>query len=72
MKKIVVVTRSENFTPADLMKQYADLNPNVSFSRSFWGNARLTIEGLKYRYHHWDIIPEDSRTIVVLSLELDA
>lgn len=45
MKEIKIqVARGENFTPASLMKRYAD-QADTEFRRSFWGAAELVIEG---------------------------
>lgn len=59
MKKIeITVDPGENFTPAGLMKRYADQTPGVEFQRSVYGNAKLSIQGTAYHYHHWQITGE--------------
>lgn len=73
MKQITLnVDSRKNFTPADLMNAYARLTPGVVFTHNFWGNARLIIKGEVYRYHHWEIVKDDDREIVTLTLELDS
>ena len=64
----IYVNPSENFTPAGLMKRYADQTPNVVFNRGHWGAAQLTIAGSVYEYHHWGITSEDGRDCVQLFL----
>lgn len=69
MKQIKIqVARGENFTPASLMKCYADHTVAV-FRRSFWGAAELVIEGRFYQYHHWSITAENGIETVTLYLE---
>ena len=69
MKEIKIqVSRGENFTPASLMKRYAD-QTGAEFRRSFWGAAGLVIEGRFYQYHHWGITAENGVEIVTLFLE---
>lgn len=69
MKQIKIqVSRGENFTPASLMKRYAD-QTGTEFRRSFWGAAELVIEGRFYQYHHWSITAENDVEIVTLYLE---
>ena len=73
MKQISLSVRNDvNFTPAGLMKAYADKTPSVVFTRNEWGNARLIIEGEVYEYHHWHLCREDDdRLLVTLTLVLD-
>lgn len=73
MKQISLSVRNDvNFTPAGLMKAYADQTPSVVFTRNVWGNARLIIEGNVYEYHHWSLCREDDdRLLVTLTLALD-
>ena len=69
MKQIQIqAARGENFTPAGLMKRYAD-QTGTEFRRSFWGAAELVIEGRFYQYHHWRITAENGAEIVTLFLE---
>lgn len=70
MKQICLeVDNGENFTPAGLMNRYAKQNPGIFFYRSFWGNARLSIAGHDYEYHHWMITAENGKTFVTLFIE---
>lgn len=70
MKEIKIkVGQGENFTPASLMQRYAKQTPGVVFSRDYWSNAELTIEGRCYHYHHWGITAEKGETVVMLYLE---
>lgn len=56
MKEIqITTTPGENFTPAALMQRYAKQTPGVEFQRSVYGNAKLSIKGCAYCYHHWEI-----------------
>ena len=64
----IQVARGENFTPASLMKRYAD-HTGAEFRRSFWGAAELVIEGRFYHYHHWSITAENGIETVTLYLE---
>ena len=64
----IYVNPSENFTPAGLMKRYADNTPGVGFKRGYFGEAQLTIDGSTYDYHHWGITHENSRDCVKLFL----
>ena len=69
MKEIKIqVARDENFTPASLMKRYAD-QTGTEFRRSFWGAAELVIEGRFYQHHHWGITAENDVETVTLYLE---
>ena len=69
MKQIQLqAARGENFTPAGLMKRYAD-QTGTEFRRSFWGAAELVIEGRFYQYHHWSITAENDVETVTLHLE---
>lgn len=73
MKQITLnVHNAVNFTPASLMKAYADSTPGVAFTRNVWGSARLIIQGSVYRYHHWDIVRDNDREIITLTLELSS
>lgn len=69
MKEIrIQVDPRENFTPAGLMKRYADQTAGVQFGRSYWGTAQLTINGNVYEYHHWSITAEKGVPTVTLYL----
>ena len=69
MKEIKIqVSRGENFTPASLMKRYAD-QTGAEFRRSFWGAAELVIAGRFCQYHHWSITAENDVETVTLYLE---
>lgn len=70
MKRIqITVKRGENFSPASLMKRYADITPGAEFCRGRWGGALLVIAGTPYTYHHWSITAEDGNEVVTLYLE---
>ena len=70
MKQIKIqIARGENFTPASLMKRYADKTPGVAFTRGYFGNAQLVIEERIYQYHHWSITAENDVETVTLHLE---
>lgn len=70
MKEIKIkVDPGENFTAAGLMKRYADQTPGVMFGRSYFGEAELTQDGKKYRYHHWSITSENGAEVVTLYLQ---
>ena len=46
MKQIKIqVARGENFTPASLMKRYAD-QTGTEFRRSFWGAAERSLKAV--------------------------
>ena len=62
----VTVSRGENFTPASLMKRYADQTPSAEFRRSYFGNALLQIGGKVYIYHHWSVTAENGAEVVTL------
>ena len=69
MKEIKITVRAgENFTPAQLMKRYADQTAGVEFQRSVYGNAKLSIEGSAYYYHRWKISGE-AVTLYLLECE---
>ena len=69
MKEIKITVRAdENFTPAQLMKRYADQTAGVKFQRGYWGDAQLIIEGQCYSYHHWGITATEGRCCVMLFL----
>ena len=69
MKQIRIQTaRGENFTPAGLMKRYAD-QTGTEFRRSPWGIAQLVIAGQFYKYHHWSITATNDTETVTLYLE---
>lgn len=65
----VSISRGENFTPASLMKRYADQTPGTEFRRSYFGNALLQIGGKAYSYHHWSITAENGAEVVTLFCE---
>ena len=65
----LTVSRGENFTPASLMKRYADRTPGVVYYTSYWGNARLALDGIEYQYHHWSITAENGADVVTLYFE---
>ena len=70
MKQIKIqIARGENFTPASLMKRYADKTPGAVFTRGYFGNAQLVIEERIYQYHHWSITAEYDVETVTLHLE---
>lgn len=62
----LTVSRGENFTPASLMKRYADQTPGVIFHRGYWGAALLAIGSRNYEYHHWSITAENGAEVVTL------
>lgn len=57
----------ENFTPASLMKRYAD-QTGATFTRDRWGRAELVIDGQPYEYHHWSITSVEGVETVTLHL----
>ena len=59
----------ENFTPAGLMKRYADQTTGAEFSRGPLSEAQLTISGTVYRYDHWGMTREGGRDCVMLYLQ---
>lgn len=70
MKEIKIqVARGENFTPASLMKRYADQTPGVTFEHGRFFTTFLRIDGKTYDYHHWGITAENGVEIVTLFLE---
>ena len=69
MKQIQIqVARGENFTPARLMKRYAD-QTGATFTNDLWSRAELVIDGRFYQYHHWSITAHGGVEIVTLYLE---
>ena len=69
MKEIKLYTAPDaNFTPAGLMKRYADQHPGVSYRRDRSSEAQLTISGCTYKYDHWKITREGPRDRVTLYL----
>ena len=70
MKQIKIqVARGENFTPASLMKRYADHTPGVTFEHGRFFTTFLRIDGKTYDYHHWCISAENDVETVTLHLE---
>lgn len=70
MKLIKIqVARGENFTPAGLMKRYADQTPGVTLEHGRFFTTFLRIDGKTYDYHHWGITAKDGVEIVTLFLE---
>lgn len=60
MKTIILLRpRSANYTPADLMLAFARdaKSEYVKAERvgKLYGELRLTLSGVTYRYHHWQI-----------------
>ena len=51
----IPVSNSENFTPAGLMHRYAKENIGVEFQRTVYGEAKLSMNGVAYKYDHWKI-----------------
>lgn len=69
MKEIKInIDPSENCTPAGLMRRYANDNPGVAFTRSYFHEPQLIIDGNTYRYHHWGITANDGQCVVTLFL----
>ena len=64
----LTVSRGENFTPASLMKRYADRTPGVIFHYSYWGSALLAVNQRNYEYPHWGITAENGVEIVTVYL----
>lgn len=51
----VLADTTKNFTPAELMQRYNRQNPGAAFDRGPYGEALLILEGVAYKYHHWNI-----------------
>lgn len=51
-----LVKRSDNYTPASLMHNYARQHLSMSFGYNKYGNAYLEIAGIRYFYNRWKII----------------
>ena len=61
-----------NYTPADLMRQYAKESGIAQYS-SRMGRALLTIRRAEYGFAHWDIQKEEdgSETITVTLFRIE-
>lgn len=69
MKEIkIVIDPSENCTTSGLMQRYAKQNPGVAFTRSYFSEPQLIIDGNTYRYHHWGITANNGQCVVSLFL----
>jgi hypothetical protein len=55
MRFTTIIPETRNFTPADLMKVYADLNPRAKFARDHYSSAYLLIAGTRYYYDRYKI-----------------
>ena len=53
-KFTIIVPQSWNYCPADLMKQYVKANARASYCR-YDGRVFLGINGIEYKYEHWEI-----------------
>lgn len=47
-----IVSNTENYTPASLMKRYADIQPSVRFGHNKYGSAYIELAGVCYFYDH--------------------
>mgnify|MGYP001624055879 CR=1 FL=1 len=61
----VLVNTEGNFTPADLMRRYAQQAPGVVFDRDPYGKALLYQGGTVWTYDRWNI----GEGFVVVTLE---
>lgn len=61
-----------NYTPADLMKQYAGASEIAQYS-SRMGRAVLTVRMTEYGFDHWEIHKEEdgSETITVTLFRIE-
>jgi hypothetical protein len=55
MRFTTIFPTTRNFTPSDLMNDYAKLNPRATFARDQYFNAYLLIAGTRYYYDHYKI-----------------
>ena len=60
-----VVSNTENYTPASLMKRYADKQPRARFDYNKYGSAYIEINGTRYFYDHLKKIPLSKHRDVV-------
>lgn len=65
----VVMAAGANFTPAGLMRRYAQQTPGAEVVNGPFFDTRLQIGGIPYRYHHWSITAENGAQIVTLYME---
>lgn len=49
-----------NYTPADLMREYAK-SARLECVTGFWGNCYLVMNGAGYVYDHWSITARKDR-----------
>jgi hypothetical protein len=55
MRFTSIIPETGNFTPSDLMNDYARLNPRAKFCRDHYFSAYLLIAGTRYYYDHYKI-----------------
>ena len=64
-----IVSNTENYTPASLMKSYADRYANVHFGHNKYGSAYIKLAGVQYFYDHLQKIPlSEHRDVVTVHL----
>ena len=67
----ITVTRVQgsNYTPADLMQDWAKAN-EAQFYRTEYGSARIRYKGKTWEYGHWKIVKnEDNTECIFLHLQ---
>lgn len=65
----IEVQPQENFSAASLMYRYATMTPGIRYANSYFGDARLYIDGKWYGYDHWSVTKEGPKTVVTLYLK---
>ena len=55
----IFVSRTSNWSAAELMYLYAKNTPGVFFERDRYMRCTLTIEGKKYQCQKWNIHPDE-------------
>ena len=60
-----LVKKSDNYTPASLMHNYAKLHPSMHFGYLSCGKPYLDIAGTRYYYDHWKTIAVSPRSEMV-------
>lgn len=66
----ILVKREENYTPSNLMRDYAKKHPGMIFSYSKYGQAFIEITGIRFFYDHLKIIavsPQSEMVTVYLT-----